>query len=245
MTIKTKNVIYEPKGRAGEYSELALNLYKGCTNFCRYCYVPDVLHMPREEFHKRATPRLELQDIGNSASRYFGDTRKVLCCFTCDPYPRESNSFTREAIQIIKRMGIRMSILTKNGKAAKRDFDVLVPGEDSFGVTLTCLSSSDSELWEPRADMPFDRILALSEAHKAGIETWVSLEPVLNPEWSIKLMEETREFVSHYKVGKLNYHPHANEINWKKFGWDIKRRMDELGVKYYLKDDLVREMGIR
>ena len=32
------NVIYEPKGRAREYSELACNLYRGCTHGCRYCY---------------------------------------------------------------------------------------------------------------------------------------------------------------------------------------------------------------
>ena len=35
--------IYEPKGRAREYGELALNLYSGCRHGCKYCYVPAVL----------------------------------------------------------------------------------------------------------------------------------------------------------------------------------------------------------
>ena len=31
--------IYEPAGRAREYSPLALNYFKGCTHNCAYCYV--------------------------------------------------------------------------------------------------------------------------------------------------------------------------------------------------------------
>ena len=31
-------VIYEPKGRAKEYAELAVNLYNGCSHGCEYCY---------------------------------------------------------------------------------------------------------------------------------------------------------------------------------------------------------------
>jgi DNA repair photolyase len=242
----TKSVIYEPTGRAGEYSELALNLYTGCPNGCKYCYVPDVLHMPAEEFHKKAVPRLELKDIEESASKFYGDTRSILLNFTCDPYPKAGgNQFTRDAITILKSRGLRVNVLTKNGIAAGRDFDLLVPGQDRFSTTLTCILSTDSTEWEPKADLPGERIMALRAAHQMGIETWVSLEPVLNPEWSIKLMEMTRGFVDHYKVGKLNYHALGNQINWKTFGWKIKNRMDELGVKYYLKKDLIQEMGIQ
>lgn len=35
------NVIYEPKGRAKEYADLALNDYIGCENACVYCLHPD------------------------------------------------------------------------------------------------------------------------------------------------------------------------------------------------------------
>ena len=31
-------IIYEPKGAAREYTELALNIYRGCTHGCIYCY---------------------------------------------------------------------------------------------------------------------------------------------------------------------------------------------------------------
>lgn len=42
--------IYEPRGRAREYGELAVNIYTGCNHGCSYCYAPAVLHRGREEF---------------------------------------------------------------------------------------------------------------------------------------------------------------------------------------------------
>ncbi len=35
-------LIYVPKGRAREYSPLALNLYRGCEHRCSYCYCPRI-----------------------------------------------------------------------------------------------------------------------------------------------------------------------------------------------------------
>lgn len=32
------NLIYQPKGPAGEYAKWAINLYNGCSNGCTYCY---------------------------------------------------------------------------------------------------------------------------------------------------------------------------------------------------------------
>ena len=31
-------IIYKPSGKAKEYANLAINLYKACTHGCRYCF---------------------------------------------------------------------------------------------------------------------------------------------------------------------------------------------------------------
>ena len=89
-----------------------------------------------------------------------------------------------------------------------------------------------------------EAIEALKEAHKLGIETWVSFEPVIYPTSVFKLLEMTKNYVGHYKVGTMNYHPHGKTVNWTQFGWQIKRVMDKFGIHYYFKKDLLREMGV-
>lgn len=49
--------IYEPKGKAKEYGDYALNIYTGCPHRCYYCFAPSVLHRDREKFHSDIRPR--------------------------------------------------------------------------------------------------------------------------------------------------------------------------------------------
>ena len=49
--------IYAPRGKAKEYSDLAINIYTGCPHRCFYCFAPSVLHRDKEAFHSRVEPR--------------------------------------------------------------------------------------------------------------------------------------------------------------------------------------------
>ncbi len=83
-------VIYEPKGTAKEYGELALNLYTGCSHGCVYCYAPNALCMKRDKFNNEVKPkkdiieRLEKQLI--SLDKKDAERKHVFMSFTCDPY---------------------------------------------------------------------------------------------------------------------------------------------------------------
>ena len=44
------SIIYEPRGKAREYAELAVNLYKGCAHACIYCYAPAATFCDRGKF---------------------------------------------------------------------------------------------------------------------------------------------------------------------------------------------------
>jgi DNA repair photolyase len=96
------NVIYEPKGRAREYSELACNLYHGCTHGCLYCYAPVCMRTTGEDWHSKAEPRAHvLAKLEKDAAALSGDSRKILFCFLSDPYqPIERRErLTRQAYQ--------------------------------------------------------------------------------------------------------------------------------------------------
>ena len=50
-------IIYEPRGKAKEYSKLAANLYKGCSHGCTYCYAPAATFTKPEQFVRNISPR--------------------------------------------------------------------------------------------------------------------------------------------------------------------------------------------
>lgn len=240
-----KSVIYETKGRAREFNELSLNLFTGCGHRCIYCYGADVTHQDRETFEKQPRPRVTLEDIERSACQWQGDSRRILLCFVTDPYQlvEKETQLTRHTIEILHRHKLNVMILTKGGNRSTRDFDLLTP-QDAYATTLTLVNGGDSLKWEPEAGLPLERIMALEEAHRLGIETWVSFEPVIYPVQTFELLRLTRGFVGHYKVGTMNYHPQGKSTNWKEFGWRMKRMLDIYKAHYYFKMDLLREMGV-
>ena len=48
------------------------------------------------------------------------------------------------------------------------------------------------------------------------------------------------EMIDKVKIGKLNYHP--IDIDWKQFGQDVEQLCQRLGLDYYIKDSLRKEM---
>jgi DNA repair photolyase len=231
------------RGRAGEYAPLAVNLYRGCGHGCIYCYAPEATFIDRQEFIK-ATPRQGIiEKLGKDAPQASLDGHKgnVLLCFTCDPYQPIDITYqlTRQAIEILHKNGFNVTILTKGGKRAERDFDLLRPG-DEFATTLTFLDEQKSLQWEPGAASPEERIESLRKAHELGIKTWVSLEPVIEPAKSIEIIRQTHTFVDLFKMGLLNYHPRGKEIDWHKFLLDCVATLKQYGCQYYIKKDLRR-----
>ena len=236
------NVIYEPKGKAREYAPLAANLYRGCGHGCGYCYGPSATFKKRSDFHEDVKPRDNvLEHLEKNARKLRGDERPVLMSFTTDPYqPIDSMTcLTRSAIEILNMYDLKCQILTKGGLRAVRDFDLLCKHPDNeFAVTLTTDDHEESNAWEPNAALPDERIESLRIAKEYGIRTWVSMEPVINPEAVYRLIDVTHPYVDLYKVGKLNYHPLAKTIDWVEFRENVIHQLDKLNKPYLIKKDL-------
>lgn len=237
--------IYETKGRAREYSELAVNLYTGCGHQCVYCYGAAVTHQDRESWENNPRPRegiIKQMQHDAAVRSNLADDRPVLMCFVTDPYQPINDEFrlARKAILVLHNYGLRATILSKAGVRATQDFDLLIPGQDAFATTLTCLDPDDSLMWEPHAASPQSRMIALRFAHERGFETWVSCEPVIYPEATLELIKLTKDYVDHYKVGTMNYHEQGKKIDWPKFAREVKGLLERLGKPYYLKRDLAK-----
>lgn len=231
--------IYEPKGKAREYGELALNIYTGCNHGCVYCYARKMAERYTSKdcicgFDK-PRPRTDIvESVKRQLSNGKIEGRTIHLCFSCDPYPADIDTTpTREIIKIIKNSGNHVQILTKGGSRAERDFDLL-DGGDWFGVTIAG-NVEQTAINEPKADDLFKRAMSLGNAHLKGIKTWVSFEPVYDPE-AIYSGIRNADYVDLFKIGKLNYAP--SEIDWAEFGRSCEILCKRYGRDYYIKADL-------
>lgn len=242
VSVKGCSIIYAPKGQAGEYAPLATNPYRGCGHGCAYCYVPLVTKQPRPEFDAGAVPRQDfVRRLYADAGKYMaaGITEQVMLSFTTDPYHPGDTTLTRTTIEVLRAHGMGFCTLTKGGNRARVDIMAFRPDRDAFASTLTSLDKRFSRKWERGAADPDDRIGTLKTFHDAGIFTWVSLEPTLDVDASLAIVEATHEFVDLYKVGRANYLKEITKTtDWRDYTLRMVDTMHRLGKRHYIKRDL-------
>ena len=239
--IKGCTYIYAPAGQAGEYAPLAANPYRGCGHGCAYCYVPSVIKMPRQEFDEGAAPRSGfMAGLLKDAKKYqtAGRSDQVLLSFTTDPYHPGDTSLTRDTLIVLRDHGLGFCTLTKGGTRALRDLDLFRPTCDAFASTLTSLDDAFSRKWERGAALPADRLAALKRFHTKGVFTWVSLEPTLDVESSLRIVRETHGYVDLFKIGRVNYLPMTKTTDWQDYTVRMIDLCQKLGVQHYIKKDL-------
>ncbi|MDR0328523.1 MAG: radical SAM protein [Planctomycetaceae bacterium] len=232
-------IIYTPRGKALEYSDLAVNLYTGCSHGCRYCYCPAILRKTIDDWANDPKPRRDiLNQLDSDAAKVLDDQREILLSFMSDPYHSDGAAIvTRQALLILERHGLRVQVLTKGGKRSIGDFDILARNGWKFGSTILFLSERLREEWEPGAASIAERIEAVQEAHRRGIFTWVSVEPVIDTAEALSVMRELRDIVDLWKIGKLNHDKEREAaIDWKQFLYDTEEMLAD--KNFIIKKDL-------
>lgn len=161
-------------GRGG--LEYTVNLYRGCTHGCVYCYAPSLVHDEREwgtfvdaKVDAPSILRRELRDA---------ERAPVFLSSASDPYqPVEARyKLTRRCLQELHAFGFPVVVLTRS-PLVLRDLDVLRRME---WVRVGCsISTAASRAFEPGVPPVERRLETLRRLGEEGIETWVSLAPVI------------------------------------------------------------------
>ena len=205
-------VVYEPTGAALEYAKLALNPYKGCVHRCVYCY-NNGRFGKKGAFFEGPKPRTGIaadvqKDLVEIKNKYHGhDCPEIQISFLGDAYqPAEiSLGLTKLLARKIMSFDIPFTILTKSNLIL-RDLDFLA-GYPKFrlGMSFTTVDPNEAIAWEPGTGYIEDRIKALKLFKAAGCKTWVSLEPVMRVESTLKTIKLIHPFVDFFHVGALNH----------------------------------------
>jgi DNA repair photolyase len=232
------SAIYTPSGPAYEYAHLGLTLYPGCSHGCSYCYNSGFKGSCNDRMHPLWSIEADLRLLNIQSN-----SEPVHLSFVGDIYDegRENNDFTRDVLELFNKYDQPFQVLTKGGSRAFLDFD-LYSAKDRFGATLTFDNDVDSKKWEHGAALPNDRIDNLRIAHDIyKINTWVSLEPVIDPVQTLHLIDLSHQYVDFYYVGKLNHNYEIEKsIDYRKFRVDAEAKLKSYGKEYRIKRDLAR-----
>lgn len=239
------NIIYEPAGKAREYSELAANFYTGCSHKCKYCYCPAIMRKTLDEWSSNPHARTNvLNQFEKDASKATvkQKEKELLFSFMSDCYQSEESAFlTRQALLIAEKNEFkRVNILTKAGFRTVNDFDILARNKGwKFGSTIIMRNEDLQKEWEPGAPSIQSRYEAVKKAHELGIYTWISIEPVVDPNEALKVIQDMYHFTDFFKVGKLNHMKKVEDtIDWHKFYCDVTSLLKN--KPHLIKKDLIK-----
>lgn len=208
----TNNVIKSPRGAAAEYAKHSFSAYKRCTNGCTYCYLnrgvlskelgtgtPELrsCFKSEEEVVKKFT-----KEVVARRDELIADGG-IFFSFITDPCLPETISLTRRCAIISMLNDVPVTILTKmtNWVYNKSWFlDLLEEGERT-GLLCVGFTLTGHDEMEPKADPNDARISAMKLLHDQGIRTFASIEPVIDFDSSLSMIEKTIDFCDLYRIG--------------------------------------------
>jgi DNA repair photolyase len=130
----------------------------------------------------------------------------VMLSSVTDPYqPVEAEyGLTRKCLEVLALYQLPLNILTKS-PLVLRDIDIISELKDAeVGLTITTDDEKIRKIFEPEAPTISVRIEALKKLHKAGINTYAFIGPVL-PMNPANLAGQIKPYVNRILIDRMNY----------------------------------------
>ncbi|MBV5348889.1 radical SAM protein [bacterium] len=242
--------IYNPSGKAGEYSYWACNFYVGCSNGCEYCYckkgiLAGAMGQDKPQLKKCFKDEAEaLKIFEDELVQNYHELKQhgIFFSFTTDPLLPETEMLTWWAAGYAVSQGIPVKILTKCTEWVEEFLTVDMTGSKekqmyAFGFTLT----GHDEL-EKGAATNSDRIRAMKVLSMEGFKTWASIEPIIDFESSYNMIVQTVGICDLYKIGLMS----GKKYDKDEARWFTTKCMASIRCnhsKAYFKDSIVSAIG--
>jgi len=180
--------LYRPRGLAletamavletEEENTYACNVAWGCSNACRYCYVPKITHQKQTGIVRLpAKPPVELVRLQLELNYRFHAVQYtnsgVFLSFCTDPFLRQLRSSTEDLIKLLLSHRIRVATLSKVGTIG-----VVTDHKIRHGMTIVSHENKFRNEFEPNTPSPLTRIAELKGLKENWDQyVWTSMEP--------------------------------------------------------------------
>jgi hypothetical protein len=243
--VKGADVIYRPKGNAGEYAPLATNPWTGLRPRLQILLRPaGDAHRPGcSTSRRRPAPRT----IGAARRdrppprRYPADPQRAgLHHVLQRPVPpRRPRPDAQGHARAQGRRACVLHALEGRRAARCRIWRSTAPKRDAFAATLTTLDDAFSRKWEPDAALPGSAHRALRLSISRHLHVGVAGADARRRGFAPTSSGSRRSFVDLYKVGKANYLKEITRTtDWADYTVRVVDLLTSLGKKFYIKKDL-------
>lgn len=248
--------IYQPSGKAAEYSKWAVNFYNGCSARCEYCYnrhgiTAKVLGGDTPTLKKSlGVEGLALEIFKKELDQNQPELQKhgLFFNFVSDPCLPETWELNSLCMRYAIVNMVPVKILTKQTWWIGQILHEIEENETiwniynakqffAIGFTLT----GHDEL-EPGAATNADRIRAMKVLYDEGFKTWASIEPIIDIDSSMKMIGEICNHVDLIKVGLQSGKKYL-QFDLKMMVRAIEEMTHVYGFKVYFKDSLLKAIN--
>ncbi len=191
--------------------DYVINPYTGCQHGCIYCYAEFMIRFTGHKGEKWGqfldVKAFDLNKI--KPEKYVG--KVILLSSVTDPYlPLEKKyQNTRKILEKLVGTEAEISILTKS-KLVVRDLDLFKQFKNiRVGISISTLNAEFARVIERAASKPSDRLDAIKQISKAGIETYTFISPFFPEITNFKaIVREIKDYTDRFLFENLNFRPH-------------------------------------
>jgi len=200
-----------------KYSYCTCNFYTGCNNACEYCCCINILRESWKDnvrllykSKKEALQRFKEQ-VGENLEKL--QEYGVFFSLITDPLLKSTKDLTYQAINYCIKHDIPFKILTKRADWGTDEFLKTYP-EDKKHLAHFGFSLTGEDQFETRASSNQQRIDLMKSLYLDGFKTWVSAEPIIDVNSTIKVLQASKDFcymvrfevlsMGHYKSRELS-----------------------------------------
>jgi DNA repair photolyase len=160
----------------GSTPEYTINIYRGCTHGCVYCYAPSLTRDERR-WGDYVDAKINAASI---LDKELGKAKKsiVFVSSASDPYqPVEARfKITRKVLKVLSKHKFPVLLLTRS-PLVLRDIDII--RELDWVRVGFSISTVSTKFYEPGVPSIEKRLETLVELRDLGITTWVSMAPLV------------------------------------------------------------------
>lgn len=253
------DIIYSPKGAAREYALVGCNFYVGCSLQCNYCYnrigiTSAYLGKPDVSLKKGKKGKITTESKAlNTFCKELQQNKEYLqktglfFSFSTDPMLPETRNLTWMATEYALENDVPVRILTKVSDFGNIDCrlqdDLKNKHLLSFGFTLTGVDDQEAGA-QALGFTNASRINKMSMLKDKGFKTFASIEPVVDVEASLKMIEQTLGVCDMYMIGLLSKHgkDYYDSTVIKHFYELLRFYSRQYGIRLFLKQSFRKEL---